>query len=307
MDNMIDNDKKNQDQPEISIADTRQAIESHHSATLIDVREQWELRRGILEGAVHIPLDTIEEKKELLPRDPGEPIIVYCAIGMRSMRAVSKLAEMGYRNVHSMSGGISAWIAAGLPVVNEAGFFSQDEYERYSRHIILKGMGEEGQRRLSKARIVVVGAGGLGCPALLYLAACGVGTIGIVDFDKVELSNLNRQVLHGTEDIGKFKVESAEETIKKMNPHIKVIPFNQRLDAGNVYDIIEGFDIVVDGTDNIKTKFLLNDACFFTGKPYIFGGAVSFDGQSGVFHPKSGGPCLRCMFPEPPPEHLVPT
>jgi molybdopterin/thiamine biosynthesis adenylyltransferase/rhodanese-related sulfurtransferase len=304
---MNDDPRKERRETEISIDEAHLLLKTPDAALLMDVREDWETIRGVLEGSVHIPLGELEKKRELLPDKPDKPIIVYCAIGMRSGAAVTKLAAMGYRNVHSMSGGISAWIAAGLPVVNEAGFFSQDEYERYSRHIILKGMGEEGQRRLSKARIVVVGAGGLGCPALLYLAACGVGTIGIVDFDKVELSNLNRQVLHATEDVGKFKVQSAEETIKKINPHLRIIPFNQHLDAGNVYGIIEGFDIVVDGTDNIKTKFLLNDACFFTGKPYIFGGAVSFDGQSGVFHPKSGGPCLRCMFPEPPPEHLVPT
>ena len=304
---MNDDLQKEHRETEISIDEARRLLKTPDAALLMDVREDWETTRGVLEGSVHIPLGELEEKRELLPDNHDKPVIVYCAIGMRSGAAVLKLAAMGYRNVRSMSGGISAWIAAGLPVVHEAGFFSQDEYERYSRHIILKGMGEEGQRRLSKARIVVVGAGGLGCPALLYLAACGVGTIGIVDFDKVEISNLNRQVLHATEDVGKFKVQSAEETIKEINPHLRVIPFNQRLDAGNVYRIIEGFDIVVDGTDNIKTKFLLNDACFFTGKPYIFGGAVSFDGQSSVFHPKSGGPCLRCMFPEPPPEHLVPT
>jgi sulfur-carrier protein adenylyltransferase/sulfurtransferase len=300
-------DDKEKLEREISIDEARRLLTSENAPVLIDVREEWETTRGILDGSVHIPLDKLDQSKGLLPGDPGKPVIVYCAIGMRSTRAVRKLVEMGYMNVSSMTGGISAWIQAGYPVVNEAGFFSQEEYERYSRHIILKGMGEEGQRRLSRAKMLVVGAGGLGCPALLYLAACGVGTIGIADFDRVEMSNLNRQVLHFTENVGKQKTESAEETIQKINPHIKTVLFNERVDAGNVYRIIEGFDIVIDGTDNINTKFLLNDACYFVGKPYIFGGAVAFDGQSGVFDPASGGPCLRCMFPEPPPEHLVPT
>lgn len=302
-----DAQKENRMEPEISVDKACCLLGSENAPALIDVREEWETTRGALEGAVHIPLDKLEENKDLLPGDLAKPIILYCAIGVRSTRAVSKLAEMGYTNASSMAGGISAWIQAGYPVINETGFFGREEFERYSRHIILKGMGEDGQRRLFQAKMLVVGAGGLGCPALLYLAACGVGTIGIADFDRVEMSNLNRQVLHFTENVGKLKTESAEESIKRINPHVKTVLFNERVDAGNVYRIIEGFDIVIDGTDNINTKFLLNDACFFVGKPYIFGGAVAFDGQAGVFHPASGGPCLRCMFPEPPPEHLVPT
>ena len=294
------------DETEISVEETRRLIESQ-APFLLDVREKWETNRGMLDGAVHIPLDEIIEKKDELPEDLSRPIIAYCAIGVRSRRAIAALARLGYRNLHSLAGGISAWIEAGCPVTNEAGYFSQEEYERYSRHIILKGMGEAGQKRLSQAKVLVVGAGGLGCPALLYLAACGVGTIGIADFDSVEISNLNRQVLHVTGNVGKPKTESAEEMILQINPHIKTVLFNERVDSGNVYRIIEGFDVVVDGTDSIHTKFLLNDACFFVGKPYIFGGAVAFDGQAGVFHPAAGGPCLRCMFPEPPPEHIVPT
>ncbi len=308
---MKDSNSRNSGGPanrgEISPEETRRLAESSDPPVIIDVREKWETTRGCLKGAVHIPLDEIEGSEGKLPDDRARPIIVYCAIGVRSLKALSKLERMGYRNLYSLTGGISAWAQRGFPVVNEAGFFSQDEYERYSRHIILKGMGEDGQRRLSRAKMLVVGAGGLGCPALLYLAACGVGTIGIADFDRVEISNLNRQVLHLSENVGRLKTESAEEGIRRLNPHIKTVLFNERVDAGNVYRIIEGFDIVIDGTDSINTKFLLNDACFFTGKPYIFGGAVAFDGQAGVFHPASGGPCLRCMFPEPPPEHLVPT
>ena len=154
---------------------------------------------------------------------------------------------------------------------------------------------------------LIVGAGGLGSPVGLYLAACGIGTLGIVDFDRVELSNLNRQILHGTTDVGKWKTESAKEAINSLNPHVSVIAFRERLTTENVFHIFEGFDIVVDAADNLQTKFLLNDACFFTGKPYVFGGAVRFEGQASVFFPKEGGPCLRCMFPKPPPQHLTPT
>lgn len=306
---MTDKKPRKEDQAgqEISVENARQFMDSSQPAEFIDVREEWETRRGILDGAINIPLNKIGDKKELLPRDPDRPIVVYCAIGIRSASAMTKLADMGYRNLYSMAGGISAWIEAGYPVVNETGSFGQEEYARYSRHIILKGMGEDGQRRLVNSRILVVGAGGLGCPALLYLAACGVGTIGIADFDKVEFSNLNRQVLHGTQDVGKLKTQSAQETLQGLNPHVKILVFDERVEVGNVYRIIEGFDVIIDGTDNINTKFLLNDACFFVGKPYIFGGAVGFDGQASVFHPRSGGPCLRCMFPEPPPGHLVPT
>jgi molybdopterin/thiamine biosynthesis adenylyltransferase len=161
--------------------------------------------------------------------------------------------------------------------------------------------------KLRNAKVLLVGAGGLASSAGLYLAACGVGTLGIVDFDRVELSNLNRQVLHGTDDVGRLKVDSAKSAIERINPDVKVITYRTRLVPENALEIISGFDVVMDACDNLKTKFLLNDACYFAGKPYVFGGAVEFDGQAGVFWPKSEGPCLRCLFPEPPPQHLTPT
>lgn len=290
---------------EISSGETRRFMEGPGEVVLVDVRQQWEVTRGVIERAIRIPFDDLDEKKDLLPACPDVPVIVYCAIGIRSKLAASKLAAMGHKNVLSLSGGIAAWIREGYPVVDKKSLFGQEEFERYSRQIILKQIGEEGQLKLASARVLIVGAGGLGCPAALYLAACGVGTIGIVDFDSVELSNLNRQVLHGTADVGSPKVQSAKETMKYVNPLVNVVTFNERLDAGSIHRILEGFDIVIDGADNIQTKFLLNDACFFTGKPYIFGGAVGFDGQSGVFYPKGGGPCLRCMFPKPPPQDRV--
>jgi molybdopterin/thiamine biosynthesis adenylyltransferase/rhodanese-related sulfurtransferase len=289
---------------EISSQEARRLMDGH-GAAFVDVRQQWETTRGIIEGAIRIPFDELEEKKDLLPLERNATLIVYCAVGMRSVFAIPKLAAMGYGSVYSLEGGITAWIREGYPVVDMKSPFGQDEYERYSRQIILRQMGEEGQLKLASARVLIVGAGGLGCPAALYLAACGIGTIGIVDFDRVELSNLNRQVLHGTADVGVPKVRSARESMSYINPLVNVLAFDERLDVGNVRRVLEDFDMVVDGSDTIQTKFLLNDACFFAGKPYIFGGAVGFDGQAGVFHPKGGGPCLRCMFPKPPPQDRV--
>jgi len=289
---------------DISVQEARRLMDGR-GAAFVDVRQQWETTRGIIEGAIRVPFDELEEKRDLLPRERNTALIVYCAVGMRSIFAIAKLAAMGYGNVYSLEGGITAWIREGYPVVDMKSPFGQDEYERYSRQIILGQMGEEGQLKLASARVLIVGAGGLGCPAALYLAACGVGTIGIVDFDRVELSNLNRQVLHGTADVGVPKVQSARESMRSINPLVNVVAFDERLDVGNVRRILEDFDMVVDGSDTIQTKFLLNDACFFAGKPYIFGGAVGFDGQSGVFYPKGGGPCLRCMFPKPPPQDRV--
>jgi len=289
---------------EISVQEARKLMNGR-GVVFVDVRQQWETTRGIIEGAIRIPFDELEEKRDLLPADRDTALVVYCAVGMRSIFAISKLAAVGYGSVHSLTGGITAWIREGYPVVDMKSPFGQDEYERYSRQIILRQMGEEGQLKLASARVLIVGAGGLGCPAALYLAACGVGTIGIVDFDRVELSNLNRQVLHGTADVGVPKVESARESMRSINPLVNVVAFDERLDVHNVRRILEDFDMVVDGSDTIQTKFLLNDACFFAGKPYIFGGAVGFDGQAGVFYPKGGGPCLRCMFPKPPPQDRI--
>ena len=179
--------------------------------------------------------------------------------------------------------------------------------DRYSRNMLLSEVGEEGQIKLMNAKVLLVGAGGLASSAALYLAASGVGTIGIADFDRVELSNLNRQVIHGTTDVGSLKVDSAKSAIERINPDVHVMTFPTRLEPANVMQVVSEFDVIMDACDNLETKFLLNDACFFAGKPYVFGGAVGFDGQAGVFWPKVGGPCLRCLFPKPPPAHLTPT
>jgi adenylyltransferase/sulfurtransferase len=234
------------------------------------------------------------------------PVIVYCAGGRLSQRAAGRIRAMGFAHTRSVRGGYEALRAAGCEVVFD-GAFTAEQLDRYSRTMVLKEIGEEGQVRLMEAKVLLVGAGALASTAAPYLAACGVGTVGIVDSDVVDLSNLNRQVIHSTNDVGRPKVDSARDAIGRLNPNVKVITFPMRLVPANALEIIGGFDVVLDASDNVGTKFLLNDACFFAHKPYIFGGAVGFDGQAGVFFPKEGGPCLRCLFPVPPPQHLAPS
>ena len=219
---------------------------------------------------------------------------------------LSRLQEKGFSNARSITGGYNAWLNEGYEIVTDSKL-TVHQLNRYSRTMLLEEIGEEGQLKLLNAKVLLVGAGGLGSPAALYLAAAGVGTIGIVDFDHVDLSNLNRQVIHGTDDVGRFKVDSAKAAIERLNPDVNVITFTDRLTPQNALDIIGGFDIVMDATDNLGTKFLLNDACWFANKPYVFGGAVGFSGQAGVFWPKERGPCLRCLFPKPPPRSAAPT
>jgi adenylyltransferase/sulfurtransferase len=291
---------------EITVKDAQKLLGNTDKVLLIDTRDDREMALGYIKGARFIPISRLEGEIERLSVEKGSPVIVYCSSGNRSMLAVELLRGLGYHNALSLQGGFNAWVEAGYEIVSESSL-KPEELRRYSRNVLLEEVGEKGQAQLGSARVLIVGAGGLGSPVGLYLAACGVGTLGIVDFDRVELSNLNRQILHGTTDVGKWKTESAKEAINSLNPHVSVIAFRERLTTENVFHIFEGFDIVVDAADNLQTKFLLNDACFFTGKPYVFGGAVRFEGQASVFFPKEGGPCLRCMFPKPPPQRLVPT
>jgi molybdopterin/thiamine biosynthesis adenylyltransferase/rhodanese-related sulfurtransferase len=291
---------------QISIDDAKDLLRSNDRVILVDVRSDGEMCLGSIEGARLLAPGLIEKEADKLSEDKDVPILVYCSSGDRSLQAAEKLRSMGFSNARSIAGGFTAWLNSGAEMVIE-GRFTVEELDRYSRNMLLSEVGEEGQVKLMNARVLMVGAGGLASSAGLYLAACGVGTLGIADFDRVELSNLNRQVIHRTADIGSLKVDSAKSAIERINPNVKVIPFNLRLTPDNAPDIISDFDIVMDASDNIDTKFLLNDACFFAGKPYVFGGAVGFDGQAGVFWPKAGGPCLRCLFPKPPPQHLAPT
>jgi sulfur-carrier protein adenylyltransferase/sulfurtransferase len=291
---------------EISPQEARRLLEEKSDAVLVDIRPDWEARLGHIEGARFIPVGSLEEELGNLAVSRDTPIILCCSSGNRSLAAARRLAERGYRYSRSIGGGYISWMNSGYPIVKESEF-SVEQLNRYSRQILLGEIGEEGQLRLLKTKILLVGAGGLGSPAGLYLAAAGVGTLGIADFDVVDLSNLNRQIFHGVDDVGKLKTESARRAIQGLNPDVNVITYTDRINAQNILEIIEGYDIVIDAADNVETKFLLNDACFFSGKPYIYGGAVQLEGQMSVFHPKGGGPCLRCLFPVPPPPNLVPT
>ncbi len=291
---------------EISVEETHQVLEGKEPVVLLDIREKEEIVLGYVKGAVFLPQGLLNEQVEGVLPDKNVPVVIYCAAGIRSLAAAKLMKQKGYAHVFSMAKGIDGWQKAGYEVASDSEL-TPDQMNRYSRHLMLKEVGMEGQLQLLKAKVLLVGAGGLGCPAGLYLGAAGVGTIGIIDSDRVDLTNLQRQVLHGLADVGRPKTESAKEAIRRINPDVKVVTYQERLTAQNAIEILKEYDIVVDGSDNFPTKYLVNDASFFTGKPYIYGGVFQFEGQASIFFPKEGGPCLRCLFPEPPPTGLVPS
>ena len=272
---------------------------------VIDVREIDEYHQGALPGARFIPRGTLEGNIAARVPDLDTEIVLYCAVGARSALAARALEMMGYRNVHSLAGGFVQWKTEGRPWrVPES--LSDDQRIRYSRHLLLPEVDEDGQEKLLSSRVLLIGAGGLGSPAALYLAAAGVGTIGLVDFDTVDASNLQRQILHNLDRVGRPKVESARETITALNPDVKVEMFQERLGADNVLDIISGYDVIVDGADNFPTRYLLNDASLHARVPVVHGSIFRFEGMATVFHPYEG-PCYRCLHPEPPPPELAPS
>jgi molybdopterin/thiamine biosynthesis adenylyltransferase/rhodanese-related sulfurtransferase len=291
---------------EISVEETHQLLEKKEPVVLLDIREKEEIALEYIDGATFLPQGFLNEKVENLLPDKNIPVVVYCAGGIRSLAAAKLMKEKGYTHVFSMAKGINGWMEAGYEVVSDSEL-TPDQLTRYSRHLMLKEVGMEGQLQLLKAKVLLIGAGGLGCPAALYLAATGVGTLGIIDSDKVDLTNLQRQILHGLADVGRPKTESAKEAIHRINPDVKVLTYQERLTPQNALEIFQEYDLIIDGSDNFPTKYLVNDASFFTGKPYIYGGVFQFEGQASVFFPKEGGPCLRCLFPEPPPPGLVPS
>ena len=272
---------------------------------LVDVRESDEHAAGKLPGAVSVPRGFLELRIEEKAPDRGVPIVLYCAGGVRSALAAKTLLDMGYTDVSSMAGGYNRWTDAGLPVERPR-TLTPAQKERYRRHLIIPEVGESGQAKLLDAKVLLMGAGGLGSPAALYLAAAGVGTLGIVDMDVVDTSNLQRQVLHANDRVGVPKTESAEKTIRALNPEVKVVPFQERLTSQNVERIVSQFDIVLDGGDNFPTRYLLNDACVLLRKPNVHGSIFRFDGQVTTFVPGKG-PCYRCLYPQPPPPELAPS
>ncbi len=273
---------------------------------VVDIRETEELSAGILPGAVHIPRGYLELRIEGVVPDRSQRVIVYCAAGVRSaFGAHTLMSELGYEDASSMAGGFELWKDRGYEVELPRSF-SAEQRERYSRHLLVPEVGVEGQQKLLDARVLLLGAGGLGSPTALYLAAAGVGTLGIVDDDVVDLSNLQRQVIHTTERIGTPKVDSAAETIKALNPDVEVVGYPTRLDASNIIEIIGGWDIIVDGADNFPTRYLLNDASIRLGIPVVSAAILGFEGQLSVFAP-GRGPCYRCLFRQPPPAELAPS
>jgi molybdopterin/thiamine biosynthesis adenylyltransferase/rhodanese-related sulfurtransferase len=273
-------------------------------ATIVDVREASEWEQGHLPDALHISKSYVEQQIEGAIADRDAPVILYCAGGVRSLFAAQSLEQLGYTNVASMSGGFQAWKSAGLPWEAPV-ILSPEQKQRYSRHLLIPEVGSAGQARLLGSKALLIGAGGLGSPAALYLAAAGVGTIGIVDFDVVDLSNLQRQILHSNDRIGERKVESARKTLEALNPDVKVIPHEEMLVADNVDRIITGYDVIVDGTDTFETRYLLNDAAVTKNIPVIHASVFRFEGQLTTFIPYEG-PCYRCLYPTPPPPELAP-
>lgn len=291
---------------EITEVDTEAAAAAiAGGAIVLDVREPDEYEEGALLGAIHIPRGHLEAQIEGRIIDKEAPVVAYCAGGVRSAFAAKTLAELGYTNVLSMEGGYGRWKDEGrewkAPVS-----LTPEQNNRYKRHLLLPEVGTAGQVKLLDAKVLMLGAGGLGSPAAMYLAAAGVGTIGIVDMDDVDASNLQRQILHNIDRIGDRKVDSAKKTLTMLNPDVNVVTYDTRLDASNIMDILEGYDIVVDGADNFPSRYLLNDASVKLGIPVVHGSIFRFEGMVSVFHPTKG-PTYRDMVPEPPPAELAPS
>jgi sulfur-carrier protein adenylyltransferase/sulfurtransferase len=289
---------------EVDPSEVRELI--GEGVAIVDVRESEEFAAGHLPGAKHVPRSYLETRIEGVVPDRDTQIVLYCQSGNRSAWAARTLEDdLGYKHVSSMTGGITLWKDRGYEVQIPRAL-TREQRERYSRHLLIPEIGVEGQEKLLDAKVLLLGAGGLGSPTALYLAAAGVGTLGIVDDDVVDLSNLQRQVIHNSERIGMAKVDSAEESIHALNPDVKVVKYPVRIDASNIVEIIEGYDVIVDGVDNFPTRYLLNDASVRLKIPVVSASILGFDGQLSVFKPYEG-PCYRCLFREPPPAELAPS
>jgi molybdopterin/thiamine biosynthesis adenylyltransferase/rhodanese-related sulfurtransferase len=290
---------------EVGPAQARELVEEGEAA-VVDVRERDEWEEGHLPRALHIPRGNLESRIESAVPDKSSPVLLYCSGGNRSAFAAKTLEELGYGNVLSLAGGFTDWKRNGLPFELPRAL-DEAKRRRYSRHLLIPEVGEEGQLKLLDSRVLLIGAGGLGSPASLYLAAAGVGTVGIVDDDAVDETNLQRQIVHSTERLGDSKAESAKRTIEALNPDVNVKVFQERLTSENADRILsEGWDVIVDGADNFPTRYLLNDASVWHGIPVVHGSIYRFEGQTTVFKPHEG-PCYRCLFPQPPPPELAPS
>jgi molybdopterin/thiamine biosynthesis adenylyltransferase/rhodanese-related sulfurtransferase len=290
----------------ISTVEAHERLHTPEAPIFVDVREPDEWDEGHIPGAVYTGRGRLEQRIEGLVPDKSRSLVVYCSAGNRSAFAAKVLEELGYENVLNLDGGFSDWKRNGYEVTIPRAL-SADQRARYSRHLLIPEVGEEGQQRLLDARVLLVGAGGLGSPASLYLAAAGVGRLGIVDADVVDESNLQRQIVHSTDRLGEPKVLSAKRTLEALNPDVTVVPYQERLTSENVERILaDGWDVIVDGADNFPTRYLVNDASVWHGIPVVHGSIFRFEGQVTVFKP-GGGPCYRCLFPQPPPPELAPS
>jgi molybdopterin/thiamine biosynthesis adenylyltransferase/rhodanese-related sulfurtransferase len=289
---------------EIEPFEAAQEIEGG-DVVLIDTREPHEFQEARIEGGKLVPPGLLADEIATAAPDKSARTILYCRSGNRSYKAAEQMEALGYTDVASMAGGILLWQEQGLPVVATEGM-TPEQRDRYSRHTLLPEVGVDGQLKMLNAKVLLLGAGGLGAPTALYLAAAGIGTIGLVDDDVVDASNLQRQVIHNTERVGVPKTESARRTIEALNPDVNVIEHRMRLDAENILGIIEGYDVIVDGADNFPTRYLLNDASVRLRKPVVSASILSFDGQISTFVPFEG-PCYRCLYPTPPPAELAPS
>ena len=291
---------------EVDAARARELLAADEPPLLVDIREQDEWVEGRIPGAVHVPRGHLESRIELAAPDRSAPVVLYCAAGNRSVFAAKTLEELGYENVVSLAGGFTEWKRNGFPTELPRSLDAAKR-RRYSRHLLIPEVGEAGQLKLLESRILLIGAGGLGSPSSLYLAAAGVGRLGIVDDDRVDESNLQRQIAHSTETLGEWKAESAKRTINALNPDVEVITYRERLSSENIDRILaDGWDVIVDGTDNFPTRYLLNDASVWHDIPVVHGSVYRFEGQVTVFKPNEG-PCYRCLFPQPPPPELAPS
>ncbi|MDQ3340727.1 MAG: molybdopterin-synthase adenylyltransferase MoeB [Myxococcota bacterium] len=291
--------------PEVEVAGLDADLNAGKGPALIDVREADEHAQGTIPGTTHIPRGFLELRIERAVQNREQPVVLYCQSGTRSVLAVRSLQELGYTNVKSLAGGFTAWKRAGLAWETPLAL-RPDQEARYSRHTMIPEVGLKGQLKLLSAKVLCIGAGGLGSPSSMYLAAAGVGTIGVIDDDVVDASNLQRQILHSTERLGKPKVDSAELTLRGLNPDVKVNKHQTRINSSNALELISGYDVVIDGADNFATRYLVNDSALKLGKPVVHASIFRFEGQITVF-PGAGSPCYRCLYPQPPPAEEAPS
>jgi molybdopterin/thiamine biosynthesis adenylyltransferase/rhodanese-related sulfurtransferase len=290
---------------EVDTAGAAASIQEHPGVVVLDVREADEYEQGALPGAVHIPRGFLESQVESKVPDHDAPVVVYCAGGTRSAFAAETLGQLGYTDVVSMAGGFNKWKDEGR-MWKAPATLTPEQRNRYQRHLLLPEVDVAGQQKLLDSKVLLIGAGGLGSPAALYLAAAGVGTLGVIDMDVVDASNLQRQILHNMDRIGERKVDSAKKTLTSLNPDVSVVTYDVRLGADNILQIFEGYDVIVDGTDNFPTRYLVNDASLKLDIPVVHGSIFRFEGQASVYLPHQG-PCYRCQVPEPPPAELAPS